>query len=161
MSEWNEGNLPTVDAIKAIRHDPAKYGFADHRGPALVCRVVSDAVFSDVTNVEVRRSGDWWIVQAQEDWLVRAAALTHRVVAADLAIESLFRRIVELPRRGRFSPRAEVFLTALAEAVVTFGGDGVIWISGEDQRGTLPPDLNLSSLPKGCGRLIAFKLSSD
>lgn len=161
MLEWKESDLHIVNPTDAIRRDAARFGLGERRGEALVCRLVADAVFSGATHVEACRVRDWRIVQAREDWVLVAGRFTHPEIATGLTTKALFQRIIEFPSQGRFHPRAEVLVNALAEAVVTSGSDGVTWISGENQCQTLPAGLKLSPLPEGFGRLIAFKLSDD
>jgi hypothetical protein len=95
---------------------------------------------------KVSKYGPWWIVSSEDDWLVKSG---HAHV--DVA----FSRIVPLPGLVN-SHRSEILLSAFADAVVTFGTDGIRWVSGDSNRFALPEDVELAH-PRG-GRTIVFRL---
>jgi hypothetical protein len=103
----------------------------------------------DAGPLRVARHGDWYSIAAEKDWLM----------SEDGAISfEPFHRVISMPSGGMFYIRGEVILTALTDAVVTSGVDGVTWISGEPADWTLPDDLALSLRPRK-GRIVAFHFS--
>lgn len=138
-----------VQAIPAIRENPAMYVGAFPTGALLAARLVENLILLNAAPLRVLRSGAWHSIYAEKDWL----AVENGTVSFDA-----FRRLIPLPSGGRFYDRAEVILTALADVVVTSGVDGETWIRGEPAQWRLPDGINLA-LPEGRGRFVVFHYS--
>jgi hypothetical protein len=93
----------------------------------------------------------WWVVSADEDWLAADGVFSTRP----------FFNIVAFPAAGDNSHRAEVLLTAFADAVVTCGVEGCAWIVGDADHWPLPDRLKVEISTVGRRRLIAFRIDDD
>jgi hypothetical protein len=116
-------------------------------GALLMALLVESLILMDAGPLKVARTGAWYSLSAGRDWL-----------AAESGAPCLdaFQRLIPLPGGGRFYQRAEVILTALADAVVTSDATGVTWISGDPEKWPLPADFSLSQAK---GRMVAFHYS--
>jgi hypothetical protein len=142
---YSEKEIQIVaNAVTCIRERPEMFVGGDPTGARLAARVVEDLLLLDAGPVRIARNGSWYLISAERDWLMSEDGI--------VSFES-FHRLVPMPSGGRFYDRAEVVLTALADAVVTSGIDGTTWISGEPARWKLPNDV---SLPPQYGRVVAF-----
>ena len=134
------------DAISFIRKRPSSFMANDPNGAHFVGRLVQDLMLLDAGPVRVARSGSWYSVSAEKDWLMSEDGVLSLAP---------FRRFVPMPNAGQNCDRAEVIIAALTDAVVTLGVDGVTWISGESALWPLPGDLDLSPTSQK-GRTVAF-----
>ncbi len=149
--ESDQARVPIVRAVDAIREAPSMYLGECVTGALLTARLVETLLLLGDSPLRVVCKGAWYSVYSEKDWLL----LENGEVSLDA-----FRRLIPLPSGGRFYDRAEVMLTALANAVVTCGIDGTNWISGEPSRTRVPDFIDLS-LPQGRGRLVAFCYSQS
>lgn len=133
-----------ANAVTCIRERPEMFVGVDPTGARLAARVVEDLLLLNAGPVQIARNGSWYLISAERDWLMSKDGI--------VSFES-FHRLVPMTSGGTFHDRAEVFLTALADVVVTLGIDGTTWISGEAGDWKLPVDLSLS--PRN-GRVVAF-----
>jgi hypothetical protein len=142
---YSEKDIQIVaNAVTCIRERPEMFVGGDPTGARLAARVVEDLLLLDSGPVQIARNGSWYLISAARDWLMSEDGI--------VSFES-FHRLVPMPSGGMFHARAEVFLTALADVVVTSGIDGTTWISGEPGNWKLPGDV---SLPPQNGRVVAF-----
>ncbi|MGL3107509.1 hypothetical protein [Bradyrhizobium sp. BR 1432] len=135
--------------VDAIRARPDMYVGDFPTGALLVARLVESLILLNVGPLKIERTGAWYSIYADRDWLVTESGA--------LSLDA-FQRSIPLPSGGRFYDRAEVILTALADAVVTSDATGVSWITGEPGKWPLPADFDLS-LPQARGRIVAFHYS--
>lgn len=148
-SDHPDVRIPTKSALDAIRARPDMYVGEFPTGALLMARLVETLLLLDAAPLKVACNGAWYSLHADRDWLMTESG----VICLDA-----FQRLIPLPSGGRFYDRAEVILTALADAVATSDTTGVSWISGEPDRWPLPAGLDLSLLPQG-GRIVAFHYS--
>lgn len=141
--------VPAIRAVDAIRARPGMYVGDFPTGALLLARVVESLILLNVGPLKIERTGAWYSIYAHRDWLVTESGA--------LSLEP-FQRLIPLPSGGQFYDRAEVILTALADAVVTSDEAGVTWITGEPGKWPLPADFDLS-LPQARGRIVAFHYS--
>jgi len=150
MSEdriYTEADIKVLDdAVTFIRRRPDRFVGDNPTGASFAARVVEDLILLDAGPLRVERNGSWYSISADKDWLVSEDGT--------VSLEA-FHRLVPMPSGGLFHDRAEVLLTALADAVVTSGSDGTNWISGDEAIWKLPSELELLLPPKR-GRIIAF-----
>jgi hypothetical protein len=111
-----------ADAIDYIRQRPERFFRAGSPEPVeLVTQIVSEVLLLGGSEICTVRSGDWWLISSNMDWLG-----TH----PDYAPEAFFFRIVAFPEAGPNSMRAEILLTAFAQQVVTVSADNQSIIKG-------------------------------
>jgi len=134
------------DAVAAIRKSPNIYIGDDPIGARFVERVVSDLILLDAAPLSVARSGAWYLITAARDWL--------QSKSGEVSLEPFY-RLIPMPAGGLFYTRSEVVLTALADAVVTVGKNGLVWITGESTIFELPTDFDFSPALQR-GRILAF-----
>jgi hypothetical protein len=146
-SNYPDDRIPNIRAVDAIRAAPGVYVGDFPTGDLLAARLVESLILLDVAPLRVARTGTWYSVYAEKDWLM----MENGAVCFDA-----FQRLIPLPSGGRFCDRAEVILTALADAVVTSDMSGVSWISGQPDEWSLPDGIDLS-LQRG--RIVAFHYS--
>jgi hypothetical protein len=144
---YSEKDIQVLDdAVAFIRRRPDMFVGDNPTGASFAARVVECLILRDAGPLRVERSGSWYSISADKDWLVSESGA--------VSFEAFY-RLVPMPNVGLFYNRAEVFLTALTDAVVTSGSDGTNWISGDKAVWKLPSELELLLLPKR-GRIIAF-----
>jgi hypothetical protein len=147
---YSENDVGIIeDAVTFIRKAPSKFIGDDPSGADLTARLVKDLILLDAGPIRAERSASWYSVSADTDWLVSADGY--------VSLEP-FHRMIPMPRGGLFYVRTEVLLTALADAVVTSGADGINWISGEPTHRILPSNLAASSSRRN-GRTVSFRFS--
>ena len=147
---YSEKDISVLDnPVALIRKSPNKFVREDPTGAYFASRLVEDLILLDVGPLRVARSGSWYSVAADRDWLASASGF--------VSLEP-FVRMIPMPSGGMFYIRTEVILNALADAVVTSGIDGIAWISGELTHGMLPNDFDIS-LSSRKGRIVAFHFS--
>src|SRR6266542_2221111 len=102
------------DAVSFIRRRPDRFFGENPTGARLAARVVECLILLDAGPLRVERNGSWYSISADKDWLASER---------DAASFEAFHRFIPMPSGGLFFDRAEVFLTALTDAVVTSGSD--------------------------------------
>jgi hypothetical protein len=137
------------DAVALIQRKPSSFVGDDPNGAYFVGRLVQDLILLDAGPLRMARSGSWYSVSAERDWLMSEGGL--------ISFEP-FRRLMSMTSGGRLYDRTEVIIAALTDAVVTSGVDGVTWINGGPDHWKLPSDLDLSLTSKK-GRIVAFHFS--
>ena len=111
-----------ADAIDYIRQRPERFFRGGSPEPVeLVTHIVSEALLLGGSETCTVRSGDWWMISSNVDWLA---------TCPDYAPEELFFHIVAFPEAGPNSMRAEILLTAFAQQVVTVSADHQSIITG-------------------------------
>ena len=137
-----------VDAVGYVSKRPEQFFRTGAPEPIeLVTHIVSETFVLGGGETCAVRSGDWWIIRSDVDWLG-----TH----PDYAAEALFFHIVALPEAGPNSMRAEILLTAFTQKVVTVSASGRLIIKGE-----VAPTEEIWQLIESCAgwkRAIAFCL---
>jgi len=114
--------------------------------------LIHDLLLVDSLPIQVRRVDAWWVVSSGKDWLVQSDG--------SVSLEN-FRRVVRFPTAGLEACHLEILLTAFADAVVTRGAsDELTWISGDQQRYTLPVQV-VEIMRDTTGRVVAFLSTSE
>ena len=98
-------------------------------------------------HIELVDQGRWWFVASEFNWL-RASKAHHRET-------ELFEGLLPFPEQSATGHRAEVYVTAFAEAAYFRIGDQVTWIRGEPAAGALP---DAGVTPPWCDHVLAFRL---
>jgi len=99
------------DATQYVRQNPKLFfrtGIPSGNECAL--QLAGDALILGGRNVGILRHDTWWIVGADEDWLVHP----------QLSTEDLFARLVAFPEAGDNSVRSEILVSVFAQDVVLF-----------------------------------------
>ncbi|MBR1235832.1 hypothetical protein JQ597_02490 [Bradyrhizobium sp. AUGA SZCCT0177] len=144
---YTENDIQIVgDAVSYIRTHSDRFFNGDATGPRLASHLVECLILLDTGSVRIERYGTWYSISAEKDWLA---------FGNDGVSFEVFHRFIPMPSGGLLFDRGEVFLTALADAVVTSGSDGTNWVSGDGAVWKLPGELALLLPPKR-GRIIAF-----
>jgi hypothetical protein len=150
MMTYTRSDLHVIsDAVELIKKDPPRYleGAERATGEYLAARLVSSLIWISAFPAKVSKSGEWWLVSSDKDWLA----------SSDLrSVADAFATIVPMPRAGRNSHQAEILLTAFADVVVTSNREDIAWIKGDSSEYALPEELNSRST--GGGRIVAFKV---
>jgi hypothetical protein len=151
MTSYEIGDLQIVSPIPHMRRNPAMYlgGLQTPKGEFLAARLISDLVWLRALPAEVVEIDGWWVVRSSVDWLASGSPT--------YTADSAFLRIVPWPEIGANSFHGEILLAAFADALVTFGTDGIKWINGTPGTFVPPVGVNLSRP----GRIIAFTLAKD
>lgn len=136
------------DPIGTLRKLFAREHFG---GPHLAARLLSDLILLDALPGRVDRIGSWWFVGSQRDWLRSSDGIISK---------RPFHAIVPFPAAGQNSCRAEALLTAFADAVATYGTDGLEWIVRDRDHEDLPAVWHDDARSYEQGRFVAFKVSS-
>ena len=112
-----------ADAIDYVRQRPERFFRAGSPEPVeLITHIVGEVLLLGGSETCTMRSGDWWIISSNVDWLA---------TCPDYAPEELFFHIVAFPEAGPNSMRAEILLTAFAQQVVTGSADHQSIIKGD------------------------------
>ena len=112
-----------TDAIDYVRQRPERFFQAGSPEPVeLATHIVGEVLLLGGSETCTMRSGDWWIISSNVDWLT---------TCPDYAPEELFFHIVALPEAGPNSMRAEILLTAFAQQVITVSADHQSIIKGD------------------------------
>ena len=112
-----------ADAIDYVRQRPERFFRGSSPEPVeLVTHIVGEVLLLGGSETCIMRSGDWWIISSNVDWLA---------TCPNYAPEELFFRIVAFPEAGPNSMRAEILLTAFAQQVVTVSADRQSIIQGD------------------------------
>jgi hypothetical protein len=149
MAQFTARDIGIIsDVMEIMKKNPKMYlnGCETPTGELLAARLISDLVYLKSLPAHVAVFERWWVITSDKDWL---SALSP---PADT--KSAFWMIVPLPQAGPNSHRSEVLLTAFADAVVTCGQEGLIWIKGDPESFPLPETIIASKIDSG--RLIAF-----
>ena len=114
----------------------------------LITHIVGEVLLLGGSETCTMRSGDWWIISSNVDWLA---------TCPDYAPEELFFHIVALPEAGPNSMRAEILLTAFAQQVITASTDQRSIIKGD----VSPADniWQLIASPPDLRRTVAFRFA--
>jgi hypothetical protein len=105
----DEMELATVDALKWLRSQPARFFPSGRPHPIhLLAFVMADVLELGGGSCTIRHQGEWWIVGSDVDWL------DHSV-----DVPQLFGRVIAAPQHGQHSMRAEVLVAAFATSVWT------------------------------------------
>ncbi|MDE0036120.1 MAG: hypothetical protein OXU77_01010 [Gammaproteobacteria bacterium] len=98
-------------------------------------------------HVELVDRDDWWFVASEFNWLVASKAHTREI--------ELFETMLPFPEQSPTGHRAEIYVTAFAEAAYFRIGDAVTWLRGETTGGRLPDS---GVVPPWCTNLLAFRM---
>jgi hypothetical protein len=113
----------------------------------LATMLVGDALYLNVTHIEVQRSGDWWIVVSEDDWIAKA----------NVDLDTLFNRIIPIPGVVN-SHRAEVVVNAFASAVFTAKGEQLFIPRGDvEEIRSVVQQLSLGQFK--VPRIVGFRLN--
>src|SRR2546421_3101868 len=136
------------DPIGLIRKSPSMF-VRSHpvSGAELAANIVGDALLLTSGHVTAFRTGAWWVIANDADWIA---------ARSDLSVEDVFSRILPLPQAGPNSMRGEVLLTAFARDVVTQRENDRHVIKGNTSMHDEVWDI-INSDP-GWKRVIAFRL---
>ena len=111
----------------------------------LAQRLSADAMVLGANEVDVVRSGDWWSVAADIDWLAKPCPC---------AVEKLFNQVIPFPETGPNAMRSEILLTAFARDVITSDERGMKVIKGESALG----QEILASNSREWARVVKFRM---
>lgn len=131
-----------------IAHLRKLYAAERPSGHYLSARLLHDLVFLDALPVRADRIDSWWLVGSQQDWLWSSDGVISK---------RPFHAIVAFPVAGPNTHRAEVMLTAFADAVVTCGTDGMEWIVRGKAHEDPPAAWLGESGEHQQGRFVAFR----
>ncbi len=101
-------------------------------------------------HVELVDRGGWWFVASEFNWLAGSKAHDREV--------ELFESILPFPEQSPTGHRAEIYVTAFAEAAYFRIGDAVTWLRGKTTDAALP---DAGVVPAWCTNVLAFRLSSN
>lgn len=138
------------DPIATMRMRPEMYAGSRPWGPTFTAQLVHDVLLLGAQPLRIDNIGDWWLVAADRDWLRSAEGV--------VSTEPFFRIWPNPPGGGVNGFRFEVALTAFADAVMTAGPDGMIWVTGDPERHPLPSSAWLDPPNCGRGRAVAFRV---
>lgn len=134
------------DPYALIRKRPEMF-IREVSGPELAERIAGDALRLTGGPVTMLRTGPWWVIAAQTDWLAKEP---------ESSVEDLFSRPVPFPQAGDNSIRGEVVLAAFADPLVTYTRE-----LGQVIKGKVPKDEPIWGLLKSnpdWKRVVAFCL---
>lgn len=134
--------VSVVDPIEFVRKNVKLFFRSGVFDPdELVAHLVAEALRGRATSVRILRFTDWWIVAGDTDWLGSDA-------------ERSFRMVVSYPEGGVNSMRAELLVTAFADAAGTGGSRD--W---QNVVGQCPSEIiALASDLASEGRAVAFRV---
>ena len=117
-----ESDVVTVAPIEHIRSHPEMY-FPEGRigGGYLAGRLVGDVVTGVIGETFAVRTGDWWIVASETDWMSDSHGRS---------VQSFFECVVPFPEGGQNAMRSEALISARARDVVTSDGTNECIIKG-------------------------------
>jgi hypothetical protein len=122
-------------------------------GQQLVGQLVRDLTVTGSLPLGVDYVEGWWVVSSEKDWLL--------IPSGSITLRS-FEHIVHFPEAGREASHSEILLSAFANAVVTRGSnEKLTWITGDQERWTLPKEVLKKLMQEGRGRAVAFTLERD
>ena len=98
-------------------------------------------------HVELVDRDGWWFVASEFNWLAGSKAHTREI--------ELFETMLPFPEQSPAGHRAEIYVTAFAEAAYFRIGDAVTWLRGETAAGGLP---DVGVVPPWCTNVLAFRL---
>ena len=132
-----------VDAFEWVRSRPQQF-FGRDRPDAvhLLAYLMADVVELGKGECLIRRSGPWWIIGSDFDWLTNVSC----------AVSELFRRVVPAPQHGEHSMRGEVLVGAFCPDISVVGADGLVRIAGNE------PEEAVLLKTAGMKRAIVFRL---
>jgi hypothetical protein len=112
-----------IDALEWVRSRPRQFFGRDRPDPVhLLAYLMADVVELGNGECLIRKSGRWWIIGSDFNWLANASC----------AIPELFRRVVPAPQHGEHSMRGEVLLGAFCSDISVIGTDGVTRVLGDE-----------------------------
>ena len=139
------------DPIPMIRRRASWFVGDKGRGRYLLSCLLRDLIYLDVLPVRGDKISQWWVVYADRDWLSVGGPIDLKP----------FYQTIPFPVIGRNSMRTEVLVTALADAAVTIGANGITWLAGDRDSCVLPSTLGLEPPNGGSGRTLAFTINGD
>jgi hypothetical protein len=141
-------------AIEYIRSKPEMYlpASAEAIGTKLAELLLVDALALGAEDVRIARSGEWYAVAADFDWLKHGKDV--------LGISELFERAIPLPEAGVNSIRHEVVVAAFACDVLTSANNEIVIISeGSDTKASA---VGLALCERFAPlRVVAFRCQAD
>lgn len=116
--------LELVNALGWIRSRPERFFPGGIIDPVvLLTYLMSDVVRLGGGECTIRRSGDWWLIGSDVDWLVNAS----------IPLVDLFARVVPAPKHGEHSMRGEVLVSAFATSTwIARSGSERVCIRGDE-----------------------------
>jgi hypothetical protein len=134
------GLRPVAGGLAFVRAHPEMFRGLVHDGPAAAALLAEAALRGSSTSVTVSRSGEWYVVRAEHDWLT--------------GDRDPFTEVIPFPALGANAIRPEVIVAAFATAMATVTNDGVRVIAGEAG----PIEGLVPDLERG-GRAIVFAMN--
>ena len=139
---------PQPDAREFLRRRVAGM-FPDRHidGKLIAENIAFGAAVLGAGHVELVDRDGWWFVASEYNWLRGSKA--H-----DVEIE-LFEAMLPFPEQSPTGHRAEIYVTAFADAAYFRIGEAVTWLRGEATDGDLP---DRAVVPSWCTNVLAFRL---
>src|SRR5258708_11123597 len=116
--QYSEDELQVLDPLELIRRRPDMFlPSGQLRGSKLAVQLADEVTTVTTGAIGIMRSGLWWIVACEEDWVERCRGTA--------SVEHYFENIVAFPEYGVNSMHAEVVIRAFAKGLLTCrsGGD--------------------------------------
>ena len=98
-------------------------------------------------HVELVDRDGWWFVASEYNWLRGSKAHDEEI--------ELFEAMLPFPEQSPTGHRAEIYVTAFADAAYFRIGEAVTWLRGEATGGDLP---DRAVVPSWCSNVLAFRL---
>jgi len=148
MKRDEQEALQGLTGIELIRRKPEMFAGEKPWGSSLSVDLIKDIVCLGAMPATVEQVKSWWVVSSEKDWLSSGGGV-------DL---NPFKGVVRIPELGAFAIRTEVVIAALSVAVVTSGSDGTTWIAGDEDKISLPAEIDRKIKNIKKGRLVAFMM---
>ena len=116
--KYTEDGLQLVDPLELIRGRPDMFlPSGQLRGIKLAVQLAEEVAIVTTGAIGLMRSGLWWIVACEEDWVERCRGTG--------SVEHYFENMIPFPEYGVNSMHAEVVIRAFAKGLLTCrsGGD--------------------------------------
>jgi hypothetical protein len=135
------------DAYAYVRRNVELF-FRSGQPSALECAtaLANDAILLGSTEVHLARVDDWWLVSANQDWLVQG----------DHAVEALFQRMWPFKEAGVNSIRSEVLIGAFAAKIVLLTPSTRVVLRGDVRDGE---GLETRLAPYAWRRAVAYRMN--
>jgi hypothetical protein len=152
MKQYTSEDIQVVKGTDAIRKRPDMYAGKKPWGPNLAGSLMQDLVALNALPAKIEKIDEWWLISSEKDWLITSAGTVSHAV---------FSKMIPIPEAGRYAFHTEVVIAALADALVTFGTEGITWINGGSKKWSLPAEIRKEQNNKGKGRFTAFIFADD
>ena len=135
------------DAIRFLRRRLAAMLGAKIGAKAIAENIAFGAASLGSGHIELVDRDGWWFVASEFNWLAASKAHEREI--------ELFEKILPFPEQSPTGHRAEIYVTAYAEAAYFRIGLDVTWLRGEP----ISPLPDAGVTPPWCDKLVAFRLA--